>query len=397
MKIVMFCDFMASRFLIKRIWSRTQYVRQGHAVTVIASTFESIFDFTAANYDGGRQAKTVVTQGVKIIRLPYRLNIANRIRFFASVGQILEREAPNLIFFHDIMLNLINGAQYVRTHPRTRMILDYHADYSNSGKSWLSRHVLHGVIRRSAFAYARPYLDGIFPVTPASARFLHELYGVAHEQMELLPLGSDLDLARDVQRSGHAAALRARHGIGKDAFVIFTGGKLTPSKRTELLVQTFKDLDNNNAWLVIAGDCTPSDTAYRDALIQSATDCPRIIFTGWLGTRELFEHIDIADVGVFPASQSVVWQHVIALGKPLIIGEPQAQSQGSQDFTYLNLYGNVVITDRPIASAQRLMTAIELLFNDQALRRRMGEGARRVAAEKLDWNITINKTLQFNN
>jgi len=396
MKIVMFCDFYDPSLLYQENLVAEQYVKLGHEVTVIASTFISIFDFMADRYNPASPARTEHAKGVKIVRLPYRINFLSRVRFFGGVDSLLKSEAPELIFVHDIMFNLVNAVRYVRRHPHVRMILDYHADYSNSGKNWLSRRVLHGMLRRAVLSLARPHLQRIFPVTPASAKFLHELYGVPHREMELLPLGTDMALVADVQQSGADRSPRLLYGIGENDFVIFTGGKLTPGKRTELLIEAFKQLDKPDSWLVIAGDSAAGEAEYKASLMAAAQGCPRIVFTGWLDTRPLFEHIGIADIAVFPSSQSVVWQHAIGMGKPVIIGDPAARKDGRQDFSYLNTYNNVLIRENEGTSARWILDAIRQLADDPGRRTLMAEGARRVADELLDWNRTIRRTLRFN-
>src|SRR3546814_14758114 len=62
---------------------------------------------------------------------------------------------------------------------------------------------------------------------------MREIYGVPDSEMELLPLGADMDLIEETQSRCDRDALRAELGIGPEDFVIFTGGKITPRKRTE--------------------------------------------------------------------------------------------------------------------------------------------------------------------
>ena len=53
---------------------------------------------------------------------------------------------------------------------------------------------------------------------------------------------------------------------------------------------------------------------------------------GWLNQDDLNRHLAMADLAVFPASQSILWQQAIAMGLPLIVGDA-----GHQDISYLNL------------------------------------------------------------
>jgi glycosyltransferase involved in cell wall biosynthesis len=114
-------------------------------------------------------------------------------------------------------------------------------------------------------------------------------------------------------------------------------------------------------------------------------------FTGWLGREPIYRHLDMADLAVFPASQSILWQQAIACGVPLICGD-----LGHQDISYLNLADNIVVLRREQITAQHLAASIEAAVRGPGRLQRMREGAARVAAEQLDWNRLIERTLRFN-
>jgi glycosyltransferase involved in cell wall biosynthesis len=394
MKIVMLCDFYGESLAYQENLLTRYYIKHGHQVTVIASTFESVFDFVNDRYDPSRPESVFVSGGAKIIRLPYRTNLFNRARTYRNLTAILDAEAPQLVFVHDIMLNLPDAIAYVRRHQSARMILDYHADYSNSAKNWLSLTVLHGIIRKRVLRMAQPYLSRIFPVTPASARFLSEVYGIRDDDMEILPLGTDMDLARRLRERHAGKAVRSRLGIPQDDLVIVTGGKLTPGKRTELLIEALAGVSRLNAWLVIVGDAGSSDHDYLSMLKAKAANAPHVIFTGWLEDHALLAHIEMADVAAFPASQSILWQHAVGMGKPLVIGDRQAGIGGTQDVSYMNTYGNILIARGEQPTAAELTSMLTPLLDSPDLRKKMSTGALRVAGEILDWNRLIQRTLE---
>lgn len=392
----MLCDFYNESLTYQENLLAKYYVKHGHIVTVIASVFDSVFDYVNDQYDPKSPERTYYAGGVKIIKLHYRINFLNRVRSFRPLDKILQEDLPDLIFVHDIMLNFPDAVRYLSCHPNARLIMDYHADYSNSGKNWLSLKILHGVIRKRVLDKARPHLQRIFPIVPASAKFLHEVYGVPHEEMELLPLGADLDLSKDVQAAKVGHTLRKQHNIADGSFVIFTGGKLAPAKRTEVLIEAFFQLKRTDSWLVVVGDSAGTDAGYIRMLREVASVCPRILFTGWLNTRQVLEYLDMADIAVFPASQSILWQQAIGMGKPLIIGEPMARPGGDQDVSYLNLYDNIILTDDQQPRAAGLADIVKQLIFDPIRVAQMADGARRVATEMLDWNAAVARTLRFN-
>lgn len=391
MKILMLCDFYNQALEYQENLLVKFYLKHGHAVTVVTSTYESVFDYYADRHDNRQPSHTFEDGGAKIVKLRYRYNILNRLRAFEPLDLLLEAEAPDLIFVHDIMLNLPDCVRYVRRHPSCRMIMDYHADYSNSGKNALSRIVLHGVCRKWFLDHARPYLSRIFPIVPASATFLHEIYKIPHEDMELLPLGADLDRAAAVRRSGARAALRQSLGIDDTDTVIFTGGKLSPAKRTEVLFEAAALLQPSPLHIVVAGRAGAEHIEYEQELRRLAAAARWIHMVGWLNPEEIYRHLAMADLAVFPASQSILWQQAIAMGLPLVVGDT-----GHQDISYLNTHDNIVILSADEIHADRLAELIRGVTSDPDRMRAMKEGALRVAEEQLNWDRLIERTVRFN-
>lgn len=391
MKIVMLCDFFNERLEYQENLLVKYYIKHGHEVTVVTSTYESVFDYYGDRHDNRQPSRTYEHGGATIVKLRYRYNILNRLRAFDSIDELLQSEAPNLIFVHDIMLNLPECVAYVQRHPECRMIMDYHADYSNSGKNAVSRTVLHGVCRKFVLDRARPYFSKIFPVVPASATFLHEIYKVPVTEMEILPLGGDTDLAGAVRRSGARQELRRRFGLNDEDTAIFTGGKLAPAKRTELLLQAAAQLRPRPIHVFVAGDASEELPEYRDQLERLAAADDRVRLLGWLSREDVYRYLDMADLAVFPASQSILWQQAIVMGLPLIVGDI-----GHQDISYLNTENNIVILPKAEIRSEVIADTILQLVSDPERMRAMSEGASRVADEQLNYDRLIQRTLQFN-
>ena len=391
MKIVMLCDFFNESLEYQENLLVRYYIKHSHAVTVITSTFDSVFDYYSDAHDSNAPSRTYMHEGAKIIKLRYRYNLLNRLRAFTSIERILEEEKPDLIFIHDIIPNVLEAISYKERNPYCRMILDYHADYSNSGRNWLSIRILHGIVRKWFLDRARKHTSMIFPIVPAGATFLHEVYGVPYSEMEVLPLGADTDLGRLVRELGEGHALRKVHRIDESDVVIFTGGKLAPAKKTELLVQAFKDLKLPNVHLFVVGEASQSDREYAARLVRLAGNARNIHFTGWLASRAIYSYLDMADLAVFPASQSIIWQQAISMGLPLVVG-----NIGHQDVSYLNKYGNIVMLKSGEINVLRIQEVVNELVGDASKRAAMAEGARRVSAELLSWDSLIARTLQWN-
>lgn len=387
-KILMICEFYNEELEYQENLLTKYYRKNRYDVTVITSTFDSVFDYYNDNYDKTKPARTYYDNGAKIIKLPYRYNILNRFRGHEKLDAIIAEEKPDLIYVHDISPNFPEFISYVKNNSNCRMIMDYHADYSNSGKNWISLKILHGVMRKYLLDMARPYLSRIFPIIPASRDFLHEVYGVPHGEMEILPLGADIDLAREVRRNCEGRKLRKHYGIPEDEMVIFTGGKLTALKRTELVIEAVNRLGRKSLHLIIVGEAGKGDEAYRHSLETTAASNPNIRFAGWLDKGAIYRHLDMADLAVFPASQSILWLQAIGAGLPLIAG-----NTGHQSVEYVNQHDNIIILEKDHISTDGITAAIASVIDNPARMRQMGEGAERVADEQLNWDRLIERTL----
>jgi glycosyltransferase involved in cell wall biosynthesis len=386
-KILMICEFYDPKLAYQENFLSKFYVSRGHDVVVITSTFENVFDYYADRHDASLPRSEFDDGGARIIRLPYRYNLMNRLRAYVSISEIMSEFAPDMIFIHDIIPNIPEIIRYKKKNRNVRVVMDYHADYSNSGKNWLSLAILHGVVRKFFLDHARPHLAAIFPVVPASTTFLREVYKVPDHEMEVLPLGADIAAADHVRATTDRAQLRASFGIAGSDFVVFTGGKLDAKKQTEKLIKAVK-LCGADCHLIVVGQPKADDVAYQDVLTSAAAGSPNIHFAGWLTSDDVLRHMSICDIAVFPASQSVIWQQAISMGLPVIAGDA-----GYQDSSYLNRHDNLITLAARDIEVGVIARHIERLKSDDGLRAKMGEGALRTAAEFLDWNRIARRTL----
>ncbi len=387
----MLCEFFHEQLEYQENLLLKYYRKHGFDVTVLTSTIDSVFDYYSDKHDVNKPTREYFFNGARIVKIQYEyVRLKNRLRKYKDITWILEEEQPNLIYVHDIMLNFHEAIRYVKRHPECKMIMDYHADYSNSAKHWLSLQVLHGIIRRRFYLDpARKFLSKIFPIVPAGFKFLNEVYKVPWSEMELLPLGGDYDLAKQISSTVDRVALRRKLGIPSNAFVIFTGGKLEPRKKTQILISAVNRLARNDIHLLIAGKADSEQ--YGTVLAETAADSPQIHFLGWLNTHDIYTHMAIADAAIFPASQSILWQQSICMHMPLVVGDT-----GGQSVDYLNPYSNIITLERSEISEERFAEVILELQRDPCKTKQMREGAAKTACELLDWNKLIYKTLQFN-
>src|SRR4029079_5317309 len=281
MKIVMVCEFFDEKLEYQDDLLAKYYTARGYDVTIITSTIQSVFDFYADTYRGKGRKQVQQTATAKVIRLPLRINLLNRFKMYTKLTAYFDEEMPDLIFFHDPIPNIAEAAEWVKNQRDARQIMDDHADSSNSAKNCLSRRILHGTFRKYFFDKARPQISQILSVWPAGFQLLHDLYKIPYAQMELSPLGADIDYSREVRARGEGAALRSELGIKPDDLVIFTGGKLDRPKKTEDLLGAVLELNDPRIHVLLIGKPETGSEDYAESLMTMAAASPNIHVRGW--------------------------------------------------------------------------------------------------------------------
>lgn len=388
----MLCEFYNEQLDYQEVMLAKYYRRLCHDVVVIAGATTSFHDYMS----GKRQkADHEMEEGeyARIYRMPVRLRLLKKIVVYNSIRAIIEEERPDMIYFHDIIPNMLESLGYLQRNPATCAIMDYHADFSNSGATRLSRLLLHRLSRRLVFARIRPRLSAILPIVPGSQRFLADLYGVPATETELFPLGADT-LEAEAARGGEARQDVRRHlGIPDDALVVFTGGKLTPLKRTEEVLRAIAMLDDPRIHAIVVGTVT-GDSEY-DAMLRRAAG-RTAHFVGWQDRKGVYRHQAAADLAVFPASQSVLWQQSIGMGLPLVVSEGRGTGRARQDVGYMNR-GNIHLLDSAGDLASQIAAFLAACRDDRAILPRMAAAAADVAHTLLSYDRLVKRTIDIAN
>jgi hypothetical protein len=389
MKILMLCELYIKSLEYQENLLVKYYRKHGHEVTVITSTYENVFDYYNNKHDNSVPAKVIYDHGAKIIKLPFKFNYLGKIKKYTSIKKIVEEVQPDLLYVHDIMPNMFEMLDYKKKNPHVKMIMDYHADYSNSANGWLSLNILHKVIRKYFYMDPiRKHISKFYPIVPGSTKFLNEVYKIPHNEMDLLPLGADTDLVAEIKNEKIREEIRNKLGINNDEIIIFTGGKFTPAKKTDLLIKAFNEIKDTKLHLLIIGDADQHNQEYKKELLALSNNNPNIHYIGWLNNRGVYEHLSASDLAVFPASQSIVWQQAIASGLPLIVGDV-----GEQSVQYLNEFGAITELKKEDINKEKIKKSIEdIIYRKDELSLRK-ELALKTSSKYLDWNHLINKTL----
>lgn len=170
--------------------------------------------------------------------------------------------------------------------------------------------------------------------------------------------------------------------------MIITGGKLNPEKKTDILIDAMKLINKKNLHLIIFGAADKQNVDYEKELKNKSTGY-NVHFTGWINSKSILELMNISDVAVFPASQSVMWQQAIGMHLPLIVGD-----SGLQDASYLNQNNNVIVLNKQRINVDSIRSVLLDLIRFPNKIKNMRDGAKKTAEQLLNYEIIVKKTLE---
>ena len=317
MKIVHLClgNYFADNYSYQENLLPKYHVRMGYEVTVMASLF--VFDHQGkGSYLPGPIEYDSGGDGFHVIRLanPKPVKFNRFFRRFEGLYEKLEREAPDIIFSHNVSYaDTVAVRRYLKRHRGVKLFADNHADFINSARYVWSRRILHPVIWRHYAKLLEPFMEKCYGVTPQRCRFLKEMYHIRPDLVDYLPLGVDDD-ALPSDRLSVRRKVREELGIPEDASVIFTGGKIDRRKNTHVLVEALRGLPRKDIHLIICGVLTPSMASLEKEI--EADD--RIHYLGWCDAPRVMDCMVASDLACFPGTHSTLWEQAVGVGIPVV-------------------------------------------------------------------------------
>jgi glycosyltransferase involved in cell wall biosynthesis len=198
---------------------------------------------------------------------------------------------------------------------------------------------------------------------------LQSLYGVAAEQIVIIPNGVDIEEVR--QRA--ASPLESSEPERGEAVRIVAVGRLTRAKAFDVLLQAMQQIADRNWQLVLVGDGEESESLKSLAGQLGIAD--RVHFTGWESNP--YRWMSRSDVFVlssrWEAMPSVLLE-ALALGLPIVA---TTCSSACSEVLDAGQYGLLVEKENPSALAEALASLIDA----PELRSRLAAAARQRAPE----------------
>lgn len=254
--------------------------------------------------------------GVRVLRLKKKKEgLFGKLPVYNNFEKTIDKISPDIIFSHGCQYRDIKYVKkYVQKNKNCKLFVDNHADFSNSGTNLISKYLLHRIIWRHYSQLIKPYVSKFYGVLPSRVDFLISEYKIPKENVELLEMGLDDELAIQVENSLNKELEKEKLGISEDDFVIITGGKIDSAKRETLDLMRIINNLNFNIKLLIFGSIDDELKDEFNALLSKKN-----IYLGWLNQEATIKYSLISDIAIFPGRHSVIWEQMCGLGIPMIV------------------------------------------------------------------------------
>lgn len=208
--------------------------------------------------------------------------------------------------------SLSSCIRYRKRHPESSLFVDSHADTLNVNANKCYRWLYFNFLWSFLHHYYQKTVDKYFGVTIGRCLFLREYFHIKNNNVELLPIGADVDTANLITYD--RIALREHFGLNESDVVIVHGGKLDSRKGTADLIRVYRELKAkkySNLRLVLFGKII-------DERIPPLLDSD-IIVHNWLSRVQVFELFKMADLAVWPVHHTTLIEDCVASGLPYLI------------------------------------------------------------------------------
>lgn len=337
----------------------------GNDVKVIASLFTFDKDGSGMYFDKARDY--ISNYGYSVSRLAYKSekSISKILRLYNGLYKSICDFMPDVIFVHGCQFFDIRYIiKYKKYNSNVKIYIDNHADLINSINS-LGTTISHKTIWKYCAKSVLPYVEKFYGVTPNRCDFLHDVYGIPKDKIELLVMGAD---SRNIDFDNQQyirANIRKNLGIDNDDFVIITGGKIDRQKDIHILMEAVRRINNTSIKLIVFGN---TSVEMKDEIsLLSQHKC--ISNIGWLSSENIYNYFLSSDLAVFPGTHSVLWEQACGTGIPCVF-------KMWRGMEHVNLGGNALLLD--IVDVDLLIETITNIYDNKELYNNM----KKIASEK---------------
>ena len=324
--------------------------------TLLTSADKKKYRFSVLLPQKSELIPRLTATGATVIPLPIRGDVSFSPRALFVYMRAIRRLSPDIVHTHGCMTARVA----TRLSTRAKIAVTRHC-------AWRDRPYYHGIRRFLSKVSARLFADGYIATAEAARTDLLRM-GVPPDRITTVPNGSMR--ARAVTRAEKAAFLR-RYGLCDGDFTVGLCARLSPEKSIETLLYAMAELrrrlPNAPIRAVIAG--TGNEYLRLMSLKDRLSLGASVVMTGFLSDPSpLYACLSLAvSCSVGTETSCLALSEAMAHGLPLV-----ACDYGGTPFLCKNGESGILF---PLRDHMALADAIEALYCDRALYRRLSLGA----------------------
>ena len=314
MKIVHIC---LANFYIDKMAYQENLLPKFHSLVHNVTIITSDYSFDCYGQKQKKEKTEYINEhGIKVFVLQRstRYGYYSRFNDFEGLYEHLSDLSPDIIFCHGgQFIALKDVLKYCKKNKNVKLYIDQHADYYNTPVDTLKNRIVHKYIYGHWMRKAVPYVTKFWGVTPWRCQFLHEVYGLPREKIDLLIMGGDDERIHLDDQEHIRKEIREKYNIAADDFLIITGGKIDRNKNIHSLIEAVKAVGDQSIKLLVFGQASKDFETEFSAVVAS---CNSVRYIGWLPSESVYDYFLASDLAAFPGTHSVLWEQACACGIP---------------------------------------------------------------------------------
>lgn len=287
---------------------------------------------------------------------------------------LLKKYAADILHFH--CPNPTGDLSYLKARPPGKVVVTYHSDVIRQKWAMFAYgHFLHRFLGAA---------DAVLPTSPNYIESSPYLSRVS-SKCTVTPLGIETKKFQETPETRVAAA-QIRKECGNEPIILFVG-RLRYYKGLHFLIQALPLL---NARLIIVGAGPEEKNIRKQAEVFKVID--KIIFAGSVSDEDLVGYYHAADVFCLPSHLRSEAFGIVQL-EAMASGTPVVSCNLDTGVPYVNR-DEVTGLVTPPGSPQKLAEALKRLLENEHLKKKLGEQARRRVREEFDVDLMIKRIIE---
>jgi glycosyltransferase involved in cell wall biosynthesis len=356
---------------------------RGHTVHVVTGNRFGVWgtppppDFRDAVQRGDRNLRD---RGISVHRLAARFEYSHRL-WLHGLCRTLSGIEPDLVHVHGYFtLNALRTAN-LKHRLKFRLVIDDHMLFVASQNPFST--FANRIFRNFFSPFVQRTADKLVAVSGETREFMHRVYGIPLEKIEIIPLGVDRGIFR---QSGDRVQDLKKELALDDAPVLLYTGKCNDEKAPARLLEACLPLwkKGGNFTFLIVGTCASGYAEILDTVIDKHGLGGRVRRVPAVPTNRLADYFNLAFAAAWPRQSSMSSLEAMACGCPVILSDTPVNRERVRNGSGLLF---------PESDLEALAGRIERLLFDPAAREAASKKALEAVCD-LDWEQICDRFLE---